>query len=197
MTKQEWPAAARNTRPIGDALVDLLPGDGVVLEVASGTGQHVAALGARFPHLTWQPSDLVDDNFASIQAWSRDLGATNVLPPIVLDATADSWAVGTVHAIFNANMVHIAPWEACLGLLAGAARVLQSSGALIVYGPYLRGVERDAPSNLRFDESLRARNPSWGIRRLADVAEQAEVAGLELESVTEMPANNLTLVFRR
>lgn len=191
------PAAERNRGPILDVLRRVLPARGSVLEIASGTGQHVAHFAAALPDLVFQPSDRSDSEFASIAAWCADAGADNVRPPLVLDVTAEPWPVGTVDAIFNANMVHIAPWPTCLGLLRGAGSHLAADGVLLLYGPYKVGGVHTAPSNAAFDADLRRRDASWGVRDLEAVAEVAAANGLVLAERVTMPANNLTLVFRR
>lgn len=198
------PASERNRQPILDVLLRVLPLSGRALEIASGTGQHAAWFAAHLPQWTWQPSDVVNDAFASITAWSAHLGASKVLPPLRLDVTDHRWpadapelAHGSLDAIFCANMLHIAPWAACAGLMQGAARYLRPAGLLITYGPYLQAGVATAPGNLAFDASLRQRDPRWGIRALEDVAREAEAAGLRLHERVEMPANNLVLVWQR
>lgn len=197
--RRHAPAAERNREPILGVLRRVLPSRGVVLEIASGTGQHVAHFAAALPELVFQPSDRTDQDFASIVAWSAEAGLANVRPPIVLDVTAEPWpaAVRTPDAIFCANMIHIAPWEACLGLLRGAGAHLAPGGVLITYGPYKVGGAHTAPTNEAFDLDLRARDPRWGVRDLDEVARIAAGHGLDLEERVAMPANNLTIVFRR
>jgi SAM-dependent methyltransferase len=191
------PAAERNRGPILEVLRRVLPPRGTVLEVASGAGQHVTHFAAALPDLVWQPSDRDPENFDSIAAWVEHTGVANVLPPLVLDVTAEPWPVATVDAIFNANMIHIAPWRACAGLLRGAGQHLAAGGVLVTYGPYRVGGAHTAPSNAAFDADLRARDPSWGVRDLEAVVELAASRGLTLAERVAMPANNLTLVFRR
>ena len=197
--RRHAPAAERNREPILGVLRRVLPARGVVLEIASGTGQHVAHFAATLRDPAFQPSDRTDQDFASIRAWSAAAKLTNVRAPIVLDVTADPWpdAVDTVDAILNANMIHIAPWEACLGLMRGAGAHLAPGGVLVTYGPYKRGGVHTAPTNEAFDLDLRARDPRWGVRDLDDVARVAAEHGLVLEERVAMPANNLTVVFRR
>jgi SAM-dependent methyltransferase len=184
-------------------LQELLPTQGRALEIASGTGQHVALFGAKLPGWTWQPSDLSEDDFPSISLWCQQNGAARVLSPCVLDVMAPEWprADAVFGALFDviycANMLHIAPWACSQGLMQGAARHLAADGRLITYGPYLERGVPSAPSNLAFDASLRERDPAWGIRWLHEVQAQAELAGLRLSSRFEMPANNLLLVFER
>lgn len=195
--KQHAPAAERNCEPIAAVLREVLPVRGLVLEVASGTGQHVAAFAGFFPDLTWQPSDPDSTSLASIGAWREEAGLANLLEPIRLDAAAKRWPIDRSDAILCINMVHISPWEATLGLLRGAAALLPSGGPLILYGPYRRAEVATAPSNQAFDLSLKSRNPEWGLRNLEDVSKAAEAQGLRFEGLFEMPANNLTLVYRR
>lgn len=196
--RRHAPAAERNREPILGVLRRVLPARGVVLEIASGTGQHVAHFAAALPELEFQPSDRTDQEFASITAWCADAGARNVRAPIVLDVASDPWpaAIGTVDAIFNANMIHIAPWEACLGLLRGAGAHLARDGVLVTYGPYKIDGRHTAPSNEAFDRDLRARDPSWGVRDLDEVARVAERHGLAITERIAMPANNFSIVFR-
>ncbi|MBU4423315.1 MULTISPECIES: DUF938 domain-containing protein [unclassified Acidovorax] len=197
------PAAARNSGPILAVLQALLPERGAALEIASGTGQHAACFGAALPGWTWQPTDVEAQGFVSMAAWSADAGATNVLPPLLLNVLSDRWP-GTGPAftapfdlIYCANMLHIAPWECCAGLMQGAARHLAPTGHLVTYGPYLEDDVPTAPGNLAFDASLRAQNPAWGIRALGDVAREAQRAGLCLAARHALPANNLLLVWQR
>lgn len=201
------PAAARNSGPILAVLQALLPERGAALEIASGTGQHAACFAAAFPGWTWQPTDAEPHGFASIAAWSADSGASNVLAPLVLNVLSDTWP-GTGPAatapfnhsfdlIYCANMLHIAPWACCAGLMQGAARHLAPTGHLVTYGPYLEDDVPTAPGNLAFDASLRAQNPAWGIRTLSDVTREAQRAGLHLAARHALPANNLLLVWKR
>jgi len=191
-------AAERNRQPILEVLQRVLPPRGEALEIASGSGQHVLHFAAAMPGWTWQPSDTDPAALASIAAWCRDAQLTNVRPPLALDVMAPTWPLdGAVDAIFCANLLHIAPWSCCAALMRGAARQLAPSGLLVTYGPYLVDGQATALSNLAFDAELRARNPQWGLRRLEDVAAQAQQAGLKLRETVAMPANNLTLVFGR
>ncbi|MFG6430681.1 DUF938 domain-containing protein [Pelomonas parva] len=195
--RRHSPAAERNGPPILAQLQRLLPPKGVMLEIASGTGQHAAFFSAGLPGWQWQPSDCEAGALPSIAAWCE--GLDRVRPPITLDVLADTWpgVPAQVDAIYCANMIHIAPWACTAGLMDGAARHLAPHGLLITYGPYLVDGEVTAPSNLAFDADLRARNPAWGLRRLADVAERAASAGLRLRERADMPANNLLLVWAR
>jgi SAM-dependent methyltransferase len=195
--KRRAPATERNREPIAAVLRDALPASGLVLEVASGTGAHAAYLAGLFPNLLWQPSDPEPAAIASIRAWRDEVGLQNLLEPVRLDAAAEEWPVAAADALLCVNMVHISPWPATVGLMRGAGRLLGPGAPLIVYGPYRRAGVATAPSNEAFDASLRARDPQWGLRDLEAVAAEAERNGLVLERVVEMPANNLTLVFRR
>lgn len=192
------PAVARNTGPILGALRYVLPERGLVLEVASGGGEHAVAFARAFPHLTFQPSDPDPDALASIAGWSADAALPNLFPPVALDAVVpDSWPVDRADAVIAINMVHISPWAATEGLFAGAARLLPPGAPLYLYGPFREADVPFAPSNQAFDESLRARDPRWGVRDLENVRAVAERYGFRLERRVEMPANNLSLAFRR
>ena len=189
------PATERNQAAILAVLRRVLPKIGLVLEVASGSGQHAAYFAPEFPSLTWQPTDPDDAARASIAAWVE--GIANIRPPLLLDASASAWPVERADAVVCINMIHIAPWTAALGLLAGAARVLRAGGVLYLYGPYRRDGRHTAPSNEAFDADLRGRNPAWGVRDLDEVAAAAKATGFGPPEVVEMPANNLSVVFRR
>ena len=191
----DYPATNRNREPILTVLREVLPARGVVLELASGSGQHVAHFAAALPNLHWQPSDRDPDLFTSIEAWTKDL--TNVAKPLTIDVISSHWPIARCDAVLCANMIHIAPWDACLGLLDGVARTLENNGPLCLYGPFKRNGTHTAPSNEAFDRSLRERNPSWGVRDLDEVTKEANCRGFALDRVFEMPANNLTAVFRR
>lgn len=191
------PAAARNRGPILDALRGRLPASGLLLEVASGSGEHAVHLAAAFPALTIQPSDPDPEARASIAAWAAETGLPNIRPPLALDAAAAAWPAARADAVLCINMIHIAPWQACEGLVRGAARLLPPGGPLVLYGPFRRGGAHTAPSNAAFDESLRAQDPRWGVRDLEAVAALAAAEGFAAPEVVPMPANNLTLVFRR
>ena len=195
--KRRAPATERNREPIAAVLREVLPAQGLVLEVASGTGEHAAHFARLFRQLDWQPTDPDPDALTSIEAWAADAGLPNLRPPVELDAAGDTWPIERADALLCVNMVHISPWSATLGLLRGAARLLPAGAPLILYGPYRRSGVPTAPSNEAFDESLKARDPEWGLRLLEDVTAEAEKAGFTLERVVEMPANNVTLVFRR
>lgn len=191
-----WPAPVRNRDPILEVLRRVLPATGTVLEVSAGSGQHAAWFAAHLPDLVWHPTDLDPHHLVSIDAWAADCGAPNLQPARRLDTRDDDWPVERADAVYCANMIHIAPWEAALGLLAGAGRVLGRGGTLALYGPFLRRDHPTAPSNERFDDSLRSRDPSWGLRDLDHVAEVAAEHRLRLDEVVSMPANNLVAVFR-
>lgn len=190
--KQSSPAAERNREPIRDVLARELPASGTVLMLAEGSGQHAVFFAAAFPHLIWQPSDPSAEARASIAAWRAEAHLPNLRPPIELDVTSETWPAAD--AITCINMIHISPWEATLGLFAGAARALAPGGLLLTYGPYkLDGVI--APSNEAFDRSLRGRDARWGVRDVSDLRRVA--TGFELASMVAMPANNHCLVWRR
>jgi len=197
------PAADRNKQPILDVLRTVLPARGAALEIASGTGQHAAWFAAALPGWTWQPTDADADSLPAIAAWTSQAGLANVRPPLLLDVTAPQWPsqgapfTEPFDAIYCANMLHISPWATCAGLMQGAARHLAPGGVLVTYGPYLEDDVPTAPGNLSFDQSLRQRNPAWGIRRREDVALEAQRSGLALHQRHAMPANNLLLVFGR
>jgi Protein of unknown function (DUF938) len=194
--KRSSPAAQRNREPILAALRARLPERGEVLEIASGTGEHAVHFAGALPALSWQPSDVDAVALASIAAWRRELGLPNLREPMLLDVTAPSWQVQRAEAVYCANMIHIAPWVACRGLFAGAARVLAADRRLFTYGPY-RFAGETAPSNLAFDASLRQRDPQWGVRDIVELEQLADEHGLHLEETVAMPANNHLLVFRR
>ncbi|MCI0753700.1 DUF938 domain-containing protein [Teichococcus vastitatis] len=193
--RRSAPSALRNREPILRALRPHLPAGGLVLEVASGTGEHVAHLAAALPGLRWQPTEPDDANRASIDAWCA--GLPNVLPALPLDAAAAGWPVARADAVLCINMIHIAPWAAAQGLVAGAARVLPAGGLLALYGPYRRRGRPMEPGNAAFDADLRRRDPAWGLREVEAVAELAAAAGFGPPGVVAMPADNLTLLFRR
>lgn len=191
----DYPATQRNRDAILLVLREVLPASGTVLEIASGSGQHVAHFAENLQKLRWQPSDIDASVLPSIVAWTSHLD--NVAPPAVLDVTGDDWPLARCEAVLCANMIHIAPWAACLGLLDGVSTRLGPGAPLCLYGPFKRHGAHTAPSNAAFDQSLRARNGDWGVRDLDDVAREAGLRGLALDRVVEMPANNLTVVFRR
>jgi SAM-dependent methyltransferase len=191
------PATGRNRAAILDVLRAALPSKGHVLEIASGSGEHVVHFARALPLLTFQPTDLNAAARRSIAAWVEAEGLTNVEAPIALDAMSATWPVTAADAVLCINMIHIAPWSAAEGLIAGAASILPPDGVLYLYGPYRRGGAHTAPSNEAFDRDLRGRDPAWGVRDLEAVAALAERAGFGEPAITPMPANNLSLVFRR
>jgi SAM-dependent methyltransferase len=195
--KRHAPATARNRQPILDVLQQHLPSEGLVLEVASGSGEHAVHFAAALPQLVFQPSDPDDEALASIDAWAETSGLMNIRPAMALDAEAPSWPVEQANAVLCCNMIHIAPWTAAVGLVSGAARILPDHGLLYLYGPYRRAGRHTAPSNEAFDRDLRRRNPAWGIRDLEAVAALAAAEGFAAPEVVAMPANNLSLIFRR
>ncbi len=197
MTKLTWPAPERNKQPILQVLERVLPDVGTLLELASGTGQHAAYFAEHLPGWTVQPSDVEEPNLASIRAWVHEARLPNLREPIRIDVLDEDWGVAPVDAIYNANLVHIAPWEAAVGLLRGAARHLQPTGQLIIYGPFRISGQHTAPSNQSFDEDLKRRDPRFGVRDLEAVLELARAQGFELRERIEMPANNQTLVLAR
>lgn len=191
------PATQRNRDAILAVLKTELPPTGLVLEIASGSGEHCLHFAAALPALTFQPSDPSGDALASIAAWTRDSGATNVLAPLALDVTAQPWPIAAADAILCINMIHIAPWAATLALLEQAGRILPAGAPLYLYGPFRRPGRELEPGNTAFDASLRERDPAWGLRDLGAVATCAAGAGFHEPKVIEMPADNLSLVFRR
>ena len=191
------PAAGRNRGPILLVLRGILPRSAHVLEIASGTGEHAVWFSTALPELTWQPTDLDPDALSSIAAWRDHTRPPNLLPPLVLDAAADTWPVAPVDAVVAINMVHIAPWNVTHGLIAGAARVLSPGGLLFLYGPFSEGGLHTASSNAKFDAALRARDPLWGIRDLDDICALASQHGFNAPERIAMPANNLSVVFPR
>lgn len=196
MPMRQAPAADRNKDAILDVLRQVLPDRGFVLEVASGTGQHAVHFAAALPALSWQPSDPDPENRESIAAYVSASGLENVATPIALDACDSNWPIDGADAIVCINMIHIAPWAAAEGLVRGAAGLLGEGKPLVLYGPFMRGGRHTAPSNADFDASLKRRDAEWGVRDLDDVTALAQGHGFELERVVEMPANNLTVVFR-
>lgn len=195
-SRRSAPAALRNRDPIADVLRDWLPGSGLVLEVASGTGEHAVHFATTFPQLEWQPSDLHPRSLASIAAWREESRLANLRAPVALDSSSDDWPIGEADAILSINMAHISPWAASLGLIRGASRLLPKGGPLILYGPWLTDEIETAPSNMDFDAELRRRDSEWGLRRAEDFAVAAAEVGFGLEEVRTMPANNLMLLFR-
>lgn len=195
--RREAPAAARNRGPIAEVLADELPASGLVLEVASGTGEHAVHFARRFPHLEWQPSDPDPAALHSIAAWREHEGLENLLPPLELDATAADWPVREADALLCINMAHISPIAATEGVLRHAARLLPPGAPLIFYGPFIENGVETAPSNLAFDASLRARDAQWGLRSVGWLDGRASENGFDRTRRVAMPANNLTLIYRR
>jgi hypothetical protein len=195
--RREAPAAARNRDPILEVLRRHLPPKGLVLEFASGTGEHVVHFAAALPQLRFQPSDPNDSARASIDDWVKTRGLANVRPALALDAAKGKWPVEDVSAILCINMIHISPWAATVGLIEGAGDALPAGGVLFLYGPYRRAGVATAPSNEAFDADLRARNADWGLRQLEEVEVLAGRNGFAAPTIVEMPANNLCLVFRK
>ena len=197
----DYPATGRNQEVILDVLKEALPKSGAVLEVASGSGQHITYFAQQIPQLKWQPSDIEAAARASIDAWRNEMGVTEVVhTPIDLDASVDIWSLGHIkdlNAIMSINMIHISAWEACSGLLKNASRVLPAGGVLYLYGPFKVGGFHIAPSNAEFDLSLQSQNPSWGVRNLDDVAEEALKQNFQLMKTIRMPANNFSVIFHK
>jgi SAM-dependent methyltransferase len=191
------PAPERNKQPILEVLTRALPASGLVLEIGSGTGQHVAHFAKALPGLEFQPSEMDVAKHASIAAWIAHEGVTNVRAPVALDVTHVPWPVRKADAIVCINVIHISPWEATLALMHGAGEVLRPGGVLVTYGPYKREGKHTAPSNETFDAWLKERDKRFGVRDMGEVAIVAMEAGLEPADVVEMPANNFVLVFRK
>ncbi len=194
--RRHAPATARNREPIAAVLDRELPSSGIVLEVASGSGEHIVHFAGRYPALTWQPSDPDPAALASVSAWGGAADLPNLRAPLHLDASAPDWPIAAIDALLCINMTHISPWEATTGLLDGAARLLPFGAPLILYGPFLKNDIETAPSNMAFDAQLRERDPRYGIRAVEDVDAAARERGLERSALYPMPANNLTLVYR-
>jgi Protein of unknown function (DUF938) len=191
------PATVRNRDSILDALRDVLPKRGVILEIASGSGEHVVHFARNLPSLAFQPSDSEPEALLSVAAWVKAAEVTNVRAPIVLDAFQSPWPIASADGIICINMIHISPWDATVGLIRGAAAILPRGSPLYLYGPYKRKGFATARSNQAFDQNLRDRNPTWGLRDLEAVAAIAQSAGFSVPTVAEMPAKNLSVVFRR
>lgn len=199
--RQYAPATQRNREPILNILSEVLPSPCTVLEIASGTGEHAIFFSSELKSCRWIPSDANSLALESIAAWKDTDSKANLESPLLIDVTQTNWqqqlGKGKINAIVNINMIHIAPWQACLGLMEGAGQILSKGGILFLYGPYKRDGEHTAPSNASFDRSLRDRNPLWGVRDLSAVVEAAAAQNLQLQQIREMPANNLSLVFSR
>ncbi|MHC5614376.1 MAG: DUF938 domain-containing protein [Nostoc sp.] len=205
--RQYAPATQGNSEPIIEVLLQVLPKSGTILEIASGTGEHAVFFAPKLSSRSWLPTDPNPQLRASITAWAEHIGCDNLYPPLELDVREPVWAVENpafdwlnnqpIVAIVNINMIHISPWSACLGLMAGAGRILPAGGILYLYGPFKQGGEHTAASNAAFDESLRAQNPEWGVRNFDDVVAVASAQNLTLKQTYQMPANNLSVVFER
>ncbi len=191
------PSVARNKDAIAAVLARYLPSSGLVLEIASGSGEHAVHFASSFPALVFQPTDPSEEARASIAAWRQEAALPNMRAPLALDVTAAPWPINHADAVTCINMIHIAPWEATLGLVAGAARIIPPGGLLFLYGPYKRAGQHTAPSNADFDASLRERDARWGVRDLETVAAEATAMGFAAPMIEAMPANNLSLIFRR
>ena len=199
--RQYAPATQRNREPILEILTKILPAQSNVLEIASGTGEHAVFFASHLNSCHWTPSDINNSSRKSIIAWKNSVGINNLDTPLIIDVTENEWieqlAESKIDVIVNINMIHIAPWVACLSLMNGAGKILPPGGILYLYGPYKRNGEHTAPSNANFDRSLRDRNDQWGVRDLEAVIEAASLAKLKLRQVIEMPANNLSVIFSR
>ena len=195
--KMHNPSAVRNRDEILEVLTQVLPETGLVLEIASGCGQHCTHFVPHFPGLIWQPTDRDPAKIASIRAYAEEVKLSNLRAPIKLDTTWDSWPIKQADAMVNINMIHASAWESCLGLLKGAARTLVPGAPLFLYGAYIRHDRETAPSNIEFDKRLRARDPSWGVRQFETVVESGENAGLKFDRILDVPNNNYGLVFRK
>jgi hypothetical protein len=191
------PSAERNKEPIAEILLRVLPKSGCILEISSGTGQHIVHFARVMPHLVWQPTECDAECLRSIAAWSAFEGLANIKPPLALDVHDQIWPSGQIDAVVCINMIHIAPSSAAAALLRGASRNLSTGAILVLYGPFRRGGQHTSSSNEAFDQLLRAQNPAWGVRNLEDVADAAAKEEFELEEVCPMPANNLTAIFRK
>ncbi|OYD93117.1 SAM-dependent methyltransferase [Nostoc sp. 'Peltigera membranacea cyanobiont' 210A] len=201
------PATERNREAILEVLLQVLPESGTILEIASGTGEHAVFFASRLKDYLWLPTDVNPQSRASIISWTEHNLCDNVYAPLELDAKEPVWPVENggfdwlntkpIVAIVNINMIHISPWSACLGLMAGAGRILKAGGILYLYGPFKQGGEHTAASNAAFDEYLRTENPEWGVRNLDDVIAVASAQNLILQQIYQMPANNLSVVFQR
>ena len=197
MTKEHAPATLRNRDPILDVLKRFLPEDGLVLEIASGSGEHAAYFAPRLEGLTWQPSARDIESRASISSWAEETEWDSLLAPVELDVLVEPWPVLQADAVVCINMIHISPWAVTQSLMAGAARTLRAGGILYLYGPYMIDGEHTAPSNEAFHESLKSRDARWGIRDLADVIGEARTQGFEHVESVQMPVNNQSVIFKR
>ena len=194
--RRHSPAALRNRDPILSVLKEVFPAAGTILEIASGSGEHACDFAAAFPGVTWCPTDCDGRALASIEAYRCFKGSENLRPPVLLDVSDTDWPVAAADAMLCVNMIHISPWQCCIGLLQGAGKTLTSGGPLVLYGPFSRGGVHTAPSNAAFDASLKRQNPEWGVRDLDDVAAVAQESGLALDRVIDMPSNNFCVILR-
>lgn len=190
-----YPATERNRTPILDVLSRILSEKGEILEIASGSGEHIVHFAKAFPEITWHPSDLENDCLTSIQAWIDHEQLENINTPLSLDTTENNWPDFVLDALLCINMVHISPWEATTGLMDKAARYLKKGGILYLYGPYRRNGQHTAPSNASFEEWLKEKDPEFGVRHMEEVETEASRNGLTLSQIIDMPANNFSLVF--
>jgi Protein of unknown function (DUF938) len=195
--RRSAPAALRNREPIAEVLREWLPPKGLVVEIASGTGEHAVYFAEHFPDHEWQPSDIHPDALSSIGTWRAEAGLGNLRAPLQIDAGSPDWPADRADAVLGINMVHISPWASALGLLDGARRLLSPGGPLILYGPWLTDAAATAPSNLAFDADLKRRDPRWGLRRVEEFTAAGEKRDFRLEQTRAMPANNLMLLLRR
>jgi cyclopropane fatty-acyl-phospholipid synthase-like methyltransferase len=197
--RRHAPATLRNRAPIADVLRTILPAAGRVLEIASGSGEHAVHFAAAFPGIVWQPSDVDPDCLASIRAWSAEAALPNLESPLTLDVRILPWPVlaESYDAVVSINMIHIAPFECCQALMAGAVVALKAGGRLMLYGPFKIDGHHTAPSNAAFDANLQVMDPRFGVRDLAEVLSEAALRGFVFERRVEMPANNLSLLFRK
>lgn len=194
--KAHWPAPERNKGPILEVLQRVLPASGTLLEISSGSGQHAAYFSEHLPGMTWIPSDIDEDNLESIAGYHAECARENFRAPIALDVRSRDWGVPPLDAVFNANMIHIAPWSCSIGLLEGVARHLRPGGVFVLYGPFRIGGAHTAESNAAFDLGLRRQNEHWGVRDMEEVVHCASLLGLAFSERIQMPAENQTLVFR-
>lgn len=202
--RQFAPATQRNREPILKVLQRILPSTGTILEIASGTGEHAVFFAPRLSGRKWLPTDINYLSLASISAWLEQEPSDKIYPPILLNVCENIWAIeqenqylAEITAIVNINMIHIAPWSACLGLIAGAGRILPQNGILYLYGPFKQNGQHTAPSNAAFDEMLKSQNPAWGVRDLEEVMAVAKMQNLQWRETISMPANNLSVIFQK
>ncbi|MBM09360.1 MAG: SAM-dependent methyltransferase [Magnetovibrio sp.] len=191
----DFPSTQRNAKPIIEVLRTLLPAEGKVVEIASGSGQHIMRFAQVFPGLVWQPTDIEPEHLRSIGAWTN--GLKNVMKPYVLDASALKWPIERSSAVICINMLHIAPWEATVGLFVGASKILDSGGLLYLYGPYKIDGQHTSESNACFDADLKSRDSTWGLRDVSEIIVTAAEVGLKFDTTIQMPSNNLSLIFKK